>query len=54
MTRINLRDYYPDQYRSDCFIEVTNEVATVFTVSKREEAAYQRRRYYNQILSRPE
>lgn len=47
MKHINLRDYYPAQYKSDYFIEVPDEVAEVFITSKQKEAAYQRRRYYN-------
>ena len=47
MKHINLRDYYPDQYQSDCFIEVPDEVESIFTVSKRKEMSYRRRKYYN-------
>lgn len=46
MKSINLRDYYPAQYKSDCFIEVPDEVENLFIVSKQNEAAYERRKYY--------
>ena len=46
MKRINLRDYYPF-YTSNCFVEVPDEVADVFLEFKRQEAAYQRRTYWN-------
>lgn len=45
MEKINLRDLYPDVYRSDLFLEVTEEVANVLQRAAREEAAYERRRY---------
>lgn len=47
MKTINLRDYYPSLYASDCFIEVPDEVVDVFIASKKSEAAYRRRKYYN-------
>lgn len=47
MKHINLRDYYPAQYKSDCFIEVPDEVEHIFTASKRKEASYRRCKYYN-------
>lgn len=39
MKEINLRDYYPF-YTSDCFIEVTDDVAEMFKEFDRKEAAY--------------
>lgn len=47
MKTINLRDYYPSLYMSDCFIEVSDEVAEAFLKFKRYESAYQRRTYWN-------
>ena len=47
MKTLNLRDYYPSLYTSDCFIEVTDEVEDIFITSKRDEAAYHSRKYYN-------
>ena len=39
MAIINLRDYYPF-YTSDCFMEVSEEVAEMFKEFDRKEAAY--------------
>ena len=44
MTIINLRDYYPF-YTSDCFMEVSEEVAEMFKEFDRKEAAYRLRTY---------
>ena len=46
MKTINLRDFYPF-YTSDCFIKVSDEVQDILTKSKRNEAAYHSRKYYN-------
>lgn len=45
MPEINLRDLYPDQYKEDCFIEVSDAVADVFTESKRSEDTAKRKMY---------
>ena len=42
MAIINLRDYYPF-YTSDCFMEVSEEVAEMFKEFDRKEAAYRLR-----------
>lgn len=47
MVKINLRKYYPSLYPSDCFVELPDEVAEILIASKRNETAYQRRKYYN-------
>ena len=44
MAIINLRDYYPF-YTSDCFMEVSEEVAEMFKEFDRKEAAYRRSRH---------
>ena len=44
MAVINLRDYYPF-YTSDCFMEVSEEVAEMFKEFDRKEAAYRLRTY---------
>ncbi len=44
MAIINLRDYYPF-YTSDCFMEVSEEVAEMFKEFDRKEAAYRLRTY---------
>lgn len=45
MKKINLRDYYPYFYTTDCIIEVPDEVAAVMDSYERAEAAYYLRRY---------
>lgn len=45
MTKINLREYYPDFYATDCMIEVPDEVAALMAAYERAEAAYYLRRY---------
>ena len=45
MTTINLRDYYPDYYKADYFIEVPEEVAATFSEFEHKEAAYRLRTY---------
>lgn len=47
MKTINLRDYYPDFYKTDCIIEVPDEVAVLMDAYERAEAAYYLRRYRN-------
>jgi RNA polymerase sigma-70 factor (ECF subfamily) len=44
MIRINLRDYYPF-YKSDFFIEITNEILELFKqLNQKEHADFERRR----------
>ena len=45
MQKINLRDLYPDVYKTDAFLEVTDEVQAVFQSDERAEAAYERKMY---------
>ena len=40
MKKVNLRDLYPDVYKTDAFLEVTDEVQAVFQSDERAEAAY--------------
>ena len=44
MKVINLRDTYP-HYTQDCFVEVTDEVANLFSEFDHKEAAYRLRTY---------
>lgn len=47
MKTINLKDYYP-YYTRDTFIEVPDEVASIFERFTKTEAAYERKKYrYN-------
>jgi len=51
MIRINLRDYYPF-YKSDFFVEVTNEIFTLLKqLSRKEHADFERRRVYKAYYS---
>ena len=43
MQKINLRELYPDIYKKDTYLEVTDEVQAVFLADKRAEARYLRR-----------
>jgi len=45
MIKINLRDYYPDFYTTNCFIEVPAEVAALMDSYEHAEAAFNLRRY---------
>ena len=45
MQKINLRDLYPDVYKTDLFEEVTEEVLETIRAAERAEAAYDRRMY---------
>ena len=47
MTKINLREQYPDYYKADTFIEVPDEVAEAILAFDRQEAAYRRTYYHN-------
>lgn len=45
MPKINLRDLYPDFYKTDCIIDVPEEVLAVFVEHERQEAARTRQMY---------
>ena len=47
MTEINLREQYPEIYKTDCIIAVPDEVAELMREYDRKEAAYRRRTYYH-------
>lgn len=47
MTKINLREHYPNFYKNNCIIEVPDEVAAIMLEYDRKEAAYRRRTYYH-------
>ena len=47
MTEINLREHYPDFYKTDYIIEVPDEVAAIMLECDRLEAAYRQRTYYH-------
>ncbi|RGC79166.1 sigma-70 family RNA polymerase sigma factor [Faecalimonas umbilicata] len=45
MKKVNLRDLYPDAYKTDHFVEVTEDVLETIRAAERAEAAYDRRMY---------
>lgn len=51
MKKINLRDYYPF-YKSDLFVEVTDEIAELFKqFNRKEHADFERRRVHKAYYS---
>ena len=40
MKKVNLRDLYPDVYKTDHFVEVTEDVLETIRAAERAEAAY--------------
>ena len=54
MKKVNLRELYPDVYKTDHFVEVTEDVLETIRSAERAEATYDRRMYrYNGKLGRP-
>lgn len=45
MIEINLREFYPECYRSDYFVEVPDEVAELLILLRRHEQSQRRRMY---------
>ena len=45
MKKVNLRDLYPNVYKSDYFVEVTEDVLETIRAAERAEAAYDRWMY---------
>lgn len=45
MQKINLRELYPNVYNTDIFVEVTDEVQTVFLADKKAQEARERQMY---------
>ena len=45
MKKINLREFYPDVYTTDFFVDVTEEVMETIRAGKRAEAAYERKKW---------
>ena len=40
MQKINLRDLYPDAYKTDVFVDVAEEVLTAIRDQQQDDAAY--------------
>lgn len=47
MIEINLREFYPECYKSDYFVEVPDEVAELLILLRRHEQSQRRRIYKN-------
>ena len=45
MQKINLRDLYPDVYKTDVFVEVAEEILAVIQNSQQTDASYERRKF---------
>ena len=45
MKKVNLRELYPDVYKTDHFVEVTEDVLETIRSAERAEATYDRRMY---------
>ena len=45
MQKINLRELYPDVYKTDVFVDVAEEVVAVIRRQEQDDAAYERRMY---------
>ena len=45
MQKINLRELYPDGYKTDVFVDVAEEVVAAIRGQEQDDAAYERRMY---------
>ena len=45
MQKFNLRDLYPDVYKTDAFVDVAEEVLAAIQSQKQADAAYERRKF---------
>lgn len=45
MQKINLRELYPDVYKTDVFVDVAEEVVTAIRGQEQDNAAYERRKF---------
>ena len=45
MQKINLRDLYPDIYKTDVIVEVSEEIAAKLKLNNQTNSAYERRKY---------
>ena len=55
MQKINLRDLYPDVYKTDVFVDVAEEVLAAIRGQEQDDAAYERRKFRHKasLLSEP-
>ena len=49
MQKINLRELYPDVYKTDVFVDVAEEVLAVIRGQEQDDAAYERRMYRHSL-----
>lgn len=45
MQKINLRELYPDVYKTDVFVDVVEEVVAAIRGQEQDDAAYERRKF---------
>ena len=45
MQKINLRELYPDVYKTDVFVDVAEEVLAAIRGQEKDDAAYERRKF---------
>ena len=45
MKKVNLRDLYPDVYKTDVFVDVAEEVVAAIRGQEQDDAAYERRKF---------
>ena len=50
MQKINLRDLYPDVYKTDVFVDVAEEVLAVIQSQQQADAAYERRKFRHKVI----
>ncbi len=47
MQKINLRELYPDVYKTDVFVDVAEEVLAAIRGQEKDDAAYERRKFWH-------
>lgn len=47
MQKINLRELYPDVYKTDVFVDVAEEVVAAIRGQEQDDAAYERRKSWS-------
>ena len=52
MQKINLRELYPDVYKTDVFVDVAEEVVAAIRGQEQDDAAYERRKFRHKAHAR--
>ena len=52
MQKINLRELYPDVYKTDVFVDVAEEVVAAIRGQEQDDAAYERRKFRHTSVPR--